>query len=275
MPLDFPNSPSLNDTFTAENGRVWVWDGSRWESIGIVGGGGGSGSITVSETAPEDANEGDLWFNSVDTNTYIYYDSFWVQASDSQAGPVGPAGPTGSSGVAFAVSPITYNAETKTVGVDNTAVITTASQTLTNKTLTSARLSGNTAIEQILEDVTIVASAASATINYDLLTNHAITLYTANSSANWTLNIRGNSSTTLNSIMSIGQSLTVVFIATNGTTPYYQAGLQIDGQAVTPRWQGGTSPTSGNASSLDSYSITIIKTANAQFSVLESQVRFA
>jgi hypothetical protein len=272
MPLDFPDSPSIDDTFTTESGRVWVWDGLRWESIGVISGGGGSGSITVSETPPADAEEGDLWFNSVDTNTYIYYDSFWVQASDSQAGPAGPSGP---SGVAFAVSPITYNAETKTVGVDDTAVITTASQTLTNKTLTSARLSGNTAIEQVLEDVTLVASAASATINYDLLTNHAITLYTVNSSANWTLNIRGNSSTTLNSIMSIGQSLTVVFIATNGTTPYYQAGLQIDGQAVTPKWQGGTSPTAGNASSLDSYSITIIKTADAQFSVLESQVRFA
>jgi hypothetical protein len=160
--------------------------------------------------------------------------------------------------------------------------VSTAQQTaldlkanLANPTLTSSRLSGNTAIEQVFEDVTIVDSAAAATINYDLLTNHAITLYTVNSSANWTLNIRGNSSTTLNSIMSIGQSLTVVFIATNGVTPYYQAGLQIDGQAVTPKWQGGTSPTAGNASSLDSYSVTIIKTANAQFNVLESQVRFA
>ena len=146
---------------------------------------------------------------------------------------------------------------------------------LASPTLTTARLSGNTAIEQVFEDITIVASAAAATINYDLLTNHSITLYTVNSSANWTLNVRGNSATTLNSIMSIGQSLTVVFIATNGATPYYQAGLQIDGQAVTPKWQGGTSPTAGNASSLDSYSITIIKTGNAQFNVLESQVRFA
>jgi hypothetical protein len=170
--------------------------------------------------------------------------------------------------------------------VDNTSdankPVSTVQQTaldlkanLASPTLTSARLIGNTAIEQIFEDVTIVASAAAATINYDLLTNHAITLYTVNSSANWTLNVRGNSSTTLNSLMSIGQSLTVVFIATNGVTPYYQAGLQIDGQAVTPKWQGGTSPTAGNASSLDSYSVTIIKTANAQFNVLESQVRFA
>jgi hypothetical protein len=124
MPLDFPDSPSIDDTFTTESGRVWVWDGSRWESMGVIssGGDGGSGSITVSETAPEDANEGDLWFNSVDTNTYIYYDSFWVQASDSQAGPAGPAGPTGSSGVAFAVSPITYDAETNTIGINQSEV---------------------------------------------------------------------------------------------------------------------------------------------------------
>jgi hypothetical protein len=140
MPLDFPNSPSLNDTFTAENGRVWVWDGSRWESIGIVGGGGGSGSITVSETAPEDANEGDLWFNSVDTNTYIYYDDFWVQASDSKAGPQGPAGidgidgadgSPGQSGVVAATSPITYTAETQTIGINQSAILINMSQVAT------------------------------------------------------------------------------------------------------------------------------------------------
>jgi hypothetical protein len=158
MPLDFPNSPSLNATFTTESGRVWVWDGSRWESLGVTSGGGGSGSITVSETAPEDANEGDLWFNSVDTNTYIYYDDFWVQTSDSQAGPEGPQG---DSGVVLATEPLVYNAQTKTISADSTVVITTANQTLTNKTVTSARLNGNTAIEQVLEDVTIVASAAA------------------------------------------------------------------------------------------------------------------
>lgn len=98
--IDFPDFPILNDTFTAENGRVWVWDGARWESVGVLPtGGGGSGSITVSEAAPENASEGDLWFNSVDTNTYIYYDSFWIQASDSKAGPAGPAGPSGTNGI--------------------------------------------------------------------------------------------------------------------------------------------------------------------------------
>jgi hypothetical protein len=86
MPIDFPDSPILNDTFTAENGRVWVWDGARWESLGIVATGGGSGSISVSQTSPEDASEGDLWFNSDNATTYIYYDGFWVELSEGRNG---------------------------------------------------------------------------------------------------------------------------------------------------------------------------------------------
>jgi hypothetical protein len=127
----------------------------------------------------------------------------------------------------------------------------------------------------ILENPTISATAATGTINYDLLTNKSVTYYTSNASANWTLNIRGNSTTTLDSLMAVGQSLTIVFMVTQGTTAYYQSGFQIDGTSVTPKWQGGTAPTFGNASGVDAYSITIMKTASATFSVFESQTRFA
>jgi hypothetical protein len=109
---------------------------------------------------------------------------------------------------------------------------------------------------------------------YDVLTNNAITYYTSNASANWTLNIRGNSETTLNSMLNTGQSLTIAFAVTNGSTAYYQTSLQIDGSSVTPKWQGGSSPTSGNTNSIDVYSITIIKTGNATFTVWESQTKF-
>jgi len=44
------------------------------------------GSITVSETAPENPGEGDLWFNSTNATTYIYYDSFWVELSEGKQG---------------------------------------------------------------------------------------------------------------------------------------------------------------------------------------------
>jgi hypothetical protein len=75
--------------------------------------------------------------------------------------------------------------------------------------------------------------------------------------------------------MSIGQALTIVFINTTTATAYYQTAFQIDGSSVTPEWQGGTAPSSGNANSIDIYTFTIIKTANATYTVLGSQVRFA
>jgi hypothetical protein len=75
--------------------------------------------------------------------------------------------------------------------------------------------------------------------------------------------------------MNTGQSLTIAFAVTNGSTAYYQTSLQIDGSSVTPKWQGGSSPTSGNTNSIDIYSITIIKTGNAAFTVWESQTKFA
>jgi hypothetical protein len=125
-----------------------------------------------------------------------------------------------------------------------------------------------------VEQVTISATAATGTINYDV-TTQSVLYYTTNASANWTLNVRGNSSNTLNSLMVTGESLTLVFLVTNGATAYYQSAFQIDGSSVTPKWQGGTAPTSGNASSIDAYTITIVKTGSAAFTAFAAQSRFA
>lgn len=124
------------------------------------------------------------------------------------------------------------------------------------------------------EKITISATAASGTINFDAMTQ-AVLYYTTNSSGNWTLNVRGNGTNTLNSIMSTGQAMTLAFFATNGATAYYQTALTIDGSSVTPKWQGGFPSTGGNASSIDAYALTIVKTANATFTVFISQTRFA
>jgi hypothetical protein len=141
--------------------------------------------------------------------------------------------------------------------------------------LASPTFTGTVSLGQILEKITVSATAATGTINYELLTNGAVTYYTSNASGNWTLNLRGDSSTTLNSIMSTGQSLTIAFLVTQGSSAYYQSALQVDGSVVTPKWQGGTSPSSGNASSIDIYSLTILKTGNAAFTVLASQTKYA
>jgi hypothetical protein len=118
----------------------------------------------------------------------------------------------------------------------------------------------NTAFTSPVEVDNIVASAATGTVNIDLVTS-SYWYYTVNASANFTLNFRGNSGTTLASLLAVGQSISVVFLNTNGATAYYPNAFQIDGTSVTPKWSGGTAPTAGNASSIDAYTFSIIKTA--------------
>jgi hypothetical protein len=126
----------------------------------------------------------------------------------------------------------------------------------------------------ILETDTISATAATGTINYDV-TTQSVLFYTSNASANWTVNFRGSSGTALNSIMATGESISATFLVTQGSTAYYNSAVTIDGSSVTPKWQGGTAPTSGNASSVDCYTYVIQKTASATYTVLASQTKFA
>jgi hypothetical protein len=126
----------------------------------------------------------------------------------------------------------------------------------------------------IKEITTVSATAATGTINYDVATQ-SIVYYTTNASANWTLNLRGSASATLNSLMSIGQTISVTFMATQGATAYYNSAVQVDGASVTPKWQGGATPTAGNINSVDAYTYAIVKTANATFTVFATQSKFA
>lgn len=126
----------------------------------------------------------------------------------------------------------------------------------------------------IVETATISATAATGTINYDI-TTQSVLYFTTNASGNFTVNFRGSSGTTLNTVMTTGESMSVTFLVTNGSTAYYNSAVQVDGSSVTPKWQGGTAPTSGNASSIDSYTYVIIKTGSAAFTVLAAQTKFA
>jgi len=133
---------------------------------------------------------------------------------------------------------------------------------------------GASKIEQVAEKVTNGATSFTGTINFDVLTQ-AIFRATSNAGGNWTLNIRGDGSNSLDSIMDTGESITIVTIVPQGGTAYYNSAVQIDGSSVTPKWQGGDAPTEGNASSDDVYSYTVVKTASATFSVYASQTQFA
>ena len=118
------------------------------------------------------------------------------------------------------------------------------------------------------------ATAATGAINIDAMVS-AIDIRTSNATANWTINVRGNSVTTLNSIMSTGEQISIVFESPNGGTAYYPTAFNVDGSAVTPKWLGGSAPSSGNINSTDVYVYTIRKTGAATFTVIASQNKFA
>lgn len=138
-----------------------------------------------------------------------------------------------------------------------------ADTTLTNVLITAPR-----------ETTNIQADATSGSETLNVLSG-AHMYHTSNAAGNFTLNVRGNVSTSLNSMLSVGQTITAVFSCTNGATAYYLTALTIDGNAQTVKWQGGTAPSAGNASSIDVYSFAITKTASATFMVLGSQTKFA
>jgi hypothetical protein len=150
----------------------------------------------------------------------------------------------------------------------DTATSFTATQTFTGSTTAIAAV-----FQDAAEVTTISATAATGTINYDV-TTQSVLYYTTNASANWTVNIRGNGTTSLNTLMSTGQAVTVVFLVTQGATAYYNNALQIDGSSVTPKYQGGTAWTAGNASGIDAYSYTIVKTGSAAFTVFAALTQF-
>ena len=164
------------------------------------------------------------------------------------------------------------------VSIEGVNVVTTSStDTLTNKTLTSPTINTATfkdgVVRGLEEDINVVASAATGTINLEVDTA-SIWYYTSNATANHTLNIRYNSSAgSLNTALAVGDAITVVWLNTNGATAYYPNVIQIDGSTVTPKVPAAI--TAGNASSIDAYSFTIIKTASATFTVLETQTKFA
>jgi len=161
-----------------------------------------------------------------------------------------------------------------TLAAANIAVVNVANTFTGTQTFSGTSSALAMVLNDVAEVTTVSATAATGTINYDV-TTQAVLYYTSNASANWTVNFRGSSGTSLDTLMSTGQSMTVAFLVTQGATAYYNSAVQVDGTAtgVTTRWFGGA-PTAGNASGIDSYRYLIIKTGSATFTVLASNTQF-
>ena len=351
--LNFPDNPSVNDEFIAANGRRWVWNGTAWmlgfgalnigatgpagpagavgnvvmgstaptapsagdlffntdESVTYIyynddwtvmsGGGGGGASVTVATTAPESPSEGDMWYDSDSGQTFIYYDSFWVEVGPTAINNISS---TVTSKGDLMVASGSASLARLGVGTDDQLLIADSNAsngvkwgssisglTLSSATITGPSVSGGTIADSTLTDPvvnratfvaplekwSIVATAPPTTTNIDVITS-SILYYTSNTSANITLNIRGDSTTTLNSLLDVGESITAGLIVTNGATAYRPTVFQVDGANVTPKWQGGSAPTAGNANSTDSYIVTVVKTAaTPTYTVIASQTLYA
>ena len=234
-------------------------------------------AITATSATIGDVSNTELqYLNNVSSNIQTQLDA--KLASATAASTYAPLASPTLTGTPLST---TAAADTDTTQIATTAYVVgqgylksaTASSTyapLTNASLVSPVL------QSPEEVITVSATAATGTVNVDLATS-GIHYYTANSSADWTFNFRGNGSTTLNSMLNVGGTITVAFMVTNGSTAYKPAAtsVQIDGVTVTPKWSGGTAPASGNANSIDVYTFTIIKTASATYTVLGAQQKFA
>ena len=123
------------------------------------------------------------------------------------------------------------------------------------------------------EKFNTTAGKLSDNLNIDL-ENGMIHLFTTTETTTSTPNIRYNSSKSLNNMLTTGDSVSVTVITTTAAAAY-SANWTVDGSAVTEEWNGGAAPSEGGASGYDVYTITLLKTGNAAFTVLGNLSNFA
>ena len=148
-------------------------------------------------------------------------------------------------------------ANTGTIGATNL----TATNIIAN---TSLSVLGTTSIQQAKEKVTANSTGSTGTINFDILTQ-AIYLKTADATGNFIINLRGNSTTTFNSVANVNESMTFTYINKNGGTAYAYSNLQIDGSNVTVNWQ--SNPAGFIVNGYDIYGFNVIKTGSSTYVV--------
>jgi len=169
--------------------------------------------------------------------------------------------------------PVFYSATSGTATALNTDSMLTI-----NPSTNVFGIAGTTSLQQAFEKVTLTGTTASGTVPFDVMSQGVLWYNGASANSTWTVNFRGNSTTTLNSLLAVGQSVTVVYIASIASTSIYPISHQIDGSVITVRWQGGVAPSSwaGAGQSFDVYTYTITKTAaTPTYVVFGTVVNFA
>jgi hypothetical protein len=301
--IDFPDAPDENELFTSGD-RTWKWNGYAWEAFGTLVG--ATGPTGPTGSAADITGISPITYNAVSEEISINLGSGVTTSGNNLvafiaapltfvegqttvnvgAGLVTTANAltvNATSGLVLSGGAVTANVASALAITDNaitvnTAVVATLNNilTLTNKTLTAPR-------EKFQINVGTPTTGASA-VQFDAVPGSVI-YYTVASTvaASFPLNFRGNNSTPLNDVLpDVGDSITLGLLLTTGTSASWVGALTIDsGATVLVEWQLGSIPSSGNASSVDSYLFTIVKTADSAsptssaYTIFASRTRFA
>jgi hypothetical protein len=235
----------------------------------------------VSPSQPPNGALGDEWFNPATNKLYKLVAAGGTNVVWQDYTPFYTANVVGSlsagQNIVLAangqISSTATSAAASTPFLANLEYTYTAKQNFQGNTAALAMKMVNAA-EAITISGTSLGTVGNVTVNMDL-SNSSISYYTTAASGNWTFNFRTSTNTALNSALAIGESISAVAMVTQGSVAYYANNIQVDGVTIVPKWQDAIVPTGGNASSVDIYNYTIIKTSNAAFTILGSQSRFA
>jgi hypothetical protein len=130
------------------------------------------------------------------------------------------------------------------------------------------------------ESANINVIAPNGNVNIDI-ENNVVYYFNANSTANITFNLRGNTQNTFDSVTTVGQSVTLAMIVRHGTTRHI-ANVYIDGGLIstgsnTIVYLGNTKPNyqAITAQETNIYGYTVLKTAANTYAVFASNSLFA
>tara|TARA_B100000902_G_scaffold1555_1_gene2047 strand:- start:407 stop:1249 length:843 start_codon:yes stop_codon:yes gene_type:complete len=264
------------------------------------------GTYSNLNSSVSDIQEGEICYATDQDILYVKEGSSLVNASHNLASPTftgTPAAPTANPGTNTTQIATTAYVDSATANLVNSAPATldtlnelaaalnddaNFSTTVTDSialkaSLNGASFTGNVImgealeIERVREKVTInTGTSLTGAIDFEVKTNGSVLYYTPDATGNYSVNVKGDNSglITIDNLMGQGEVLTVVLLATYGSTPYYMTGVTVDGAAATVRWIGGAPSSAGTANSICANHISIIKTGSATFTVLVSKSEY-